>query len=88
MPSMFRRPLTPKTFQHLKDSYFFKTTGEKFKNVRQSHPIFLRRAQYTKDLHPPRVNFACTYSTPLINVDSMIRMESQDLPLLVGLPPD
>ena len=35
MPSMFRRPLTPKTFQHLKDSYFFKTSAEKFKNVRQ-----------------------------------------------------
>jgi hypothetical protein len=30
----------PKTFQHLKDSYFFKTSGEKFKLVRQDGRCF------------------------------------------------
>ena len=35
MPSMFRRPLTPKTMQHLKNNYFIKTSADKFKYVRE-----------------------------------------------------
>ena len=35
MPSIFKRPLTPKTFEHLKSNYFFKTSGGRFKDVRQ-----------------------------------------------------
>lgn len=35
MPSIFKRPLTPNTFEHLKSNYFFKTSGGRFKDVRQ-----------------------------------------------------
>ena len=27
LPTIFRRPMTPKTYQHLKNNYFFKTSG-------------------------------------------------------------
>jgi hypothetical protein len=33
MPSMFRRPLTPKTYSQLKGNYFFKTNPDRFKDV-------------------------------------------------------
>ena len=33
MSSVFRRPMTPKTYGVLKDSFFFKTNPERFKNV-------------------------------------------------------
>ena len=33
MSSVFRRPLTPKTYGELKGSFFFKTNPERFKNV-------------------------------------------------------
>ena len=37
MPTIFRRPLTPNTYQHLKSNYFYKTTGgDRFKDVRSS----------------------------------------------------
>ena len=37
MPSLFRRPLTPNTYYHLKKNYFFKTSGGKrFEDVRKS----------------------------------------------------
>jgi hypothetical protein len=33
MPSMFRRPLTPKTYSQLKGNYFFSTKPDRFKDV-------------------------------------------------------
>ena len=35
MSSVFRRPLTPKTYSALKGSYFFDTNPERFKSVMQ-----------------------------------------------------
>ena len=36
VPGIFRRPLTPKSKEHLKQNYFFKTSGDtKFQDVRQ-----------------------------------------------------
>ena len=35
MPTIFRRPMTPNTYSHLKTNYFFKTSGgNRFKDVR------------------------------------------------------
>ena len=34
LPTIFRRPLTPRTYNHLQKTYFFKTSGaERFKDV-------------------------------------------------------
>ena len=35
MPTIFRRPMTPNTYSHLKSNYFFKTSGgDRFKDVK------------------------------------------------------
>ena len=36
IPSVFRRPLTPRSFNHMKGNYFLDTSGAKYKDVRSS----------------------------------------------------
>ncbi len=36
IPSVFRRPLTPRSLSHMKGNYFLETSGEKFQDVRAS----------------------------------------------------
>ena len=36
VPSVFRRPLTPRSLSHMKGNYFLNTSGEKYKDVRAS----------------------------------------------------
>ena len=36
IPSVFRRPLTPRSLSHIKGNYFLETSGETFKDVRAS----------------------------------------------------
>ena len=33
MPTLFRRPLTPKSYEYLQGTYFYKTKLDRFKNV-------------------------------------------------------
>ena len=92
MPSMFRRPLTPKTYSHLKTSYFYKTSADKFANVlkdgrclrcwSKSHRA--SACPSIPSLPPTHVGIATTYIIQQRHVGSMIRKGRADHPLQPG----